>query len=74
MHHLSLFPRIVSTREVYVLTSHADSPLRVWDIRHKHRLHLTLMLQPGCAEHFPEVKIAELSVAATTQEHEHACV
>ena len=51
MHHWSLYPRIVNTREVYVFTSHADSPLRVWDIRHGDRLYLTLMLQPGCAEH-----------------------
>ena len=33
MYHCSLYPRIVSTREVYVLTSHADSPLCAWDLR-----------------------------------------
>ena len=32
-HHRTLFPRIVSTRETYLLTSHAKSPLCVWDLR-----------------------------------------
>ena len=32
-HHRSLYPRIVSTRETYLLTSHAGSPLCAWDLR-----------------------------------------
>ena len=32
-HHLSLFPRIVSTRGTYVLTSHVGKKLCAWDLR-----------------------------------------
>ena len=32
-HHRSMYPHIVSTRETYLFTSHAGSPLCAWDLR-----------------------------------------
>ena len=36
-HHHSLFPRIVSTRRTYVLTSHVGKKLCAWDLRWVHK-------------------------------------
>ena len=39
-HHRSLHPHIISTRETYLLTSHAESPLCAWDLRLVHESYL----------------------------------